>query len=161
MSHRTRGSALVVTMIALAVLMVLVAGAIAFTGQNREAAAIKSGGDRVLACSSVARQYLLSRLQLYGIAITSLTPLDERIPDDPDTTQQTRVMQAHYDAVDAGTTIVAVTASAFSEASGGIREAANTITRSGSLGQYYKVTAKCRDATGREAETEFLFRYGL
>ncbi len=155
-----RGSSLLVTMIALAVLLVIVVGAIRFTGVNREGAAAKLLGDERSACADVARAYVLSRLQLTGVPASAF-PIDERLPDAPAAADQTRVLSAHYDSTVAGLTLATVEASEFSESASGVREASNTISKSGSFGQYYRVVAKCRDARGRESETEMVFRYGL
>lgn len=156
-----RGNVLLFTLIAVAVLLVVVVGAIRFTGQNREAAAAKRVGDERSACAEVARQYFLSRLQLYGVPVTSLPAMDERLPDAPVVADRTRVMTGHYGEANAGITLSSVEAAAFSEAAAGVREVGNSIVKSGTLGQFYRVVAKCRDDAGRESETEFVFRYGL
>ena len=50
--RRPRGNALMITLIALAVLLMLVASAIQFTGTNQEAAIAKSRADETRACIS-------------------------------------------------------------------------------------------------------------
>src|SRR5437588_258764 len=91
-----------VTMIALAVLMVLVVGAIRFTGTNREAAVSKLKGDRMGACAETARRYLLSRLSLYGVSVSDIK-LDPtagttwaKLPDDPTASKQSLIGPGHY-----------------------------------------------------------------
>ncbi|HET9451110.1 MAG TPA: hypothetical protein VFO83_09525, partial [Aggregicoccus sp.] len=76
-----RGSALLITLIAMGVLGVLVVGALQFTGTNRAAAVAKMRGDRVSACAETARRYLLSRLRVYGVDVSGLT-LEQTLMDD-------------------------------------------------------------------------------
>ena len=171
-----RGNSLLVTMIALAVLMVLVVAAIRFTGTNREAAVSKVRGDRMTACADTARRYLLSRLRVTGVDVKSLE-LDPtahttyaRLPDDPATSKQSIIGEGHYgdDVTISGFTpaVATVTPSSFGSAANQIRDLANAAPGSATLGgQYFRVVMKCQEpgSTGvaREAETEFVFRYGL
>lgn len=159
-----RGNALVVAMIAMAVLMVVVVGAIQFTGFNREAAAAKTRGDRLGACTEAARRHLLSRLRVFGIKVTELMANPVNLADDPDVAQQTVMSAAHYagDGGTAGPTIVPVQGSAFGAARKQVRELSNTLPGTGTLGgQYYRVVMKCLEPGGREQEIEFVFRHGL
>jgi DNA-binding transcriptional regulator of glucitol operon len=156
-----RGNALMLTLIAIAVLMVLVGGAIQFTNYNREATAEKLRGDRVGACADAARRHLLSRLKLFR-ATSDLQILDTTLIDDPDPEARSKMMTGHYGSP-AQSTVVSVNALAMGEATKQARDIANTVSDSnGTLGgKYYRVVVKCRERAGRESEVEFLFRYGL
>jgi hypothetical protein len=169
--RNARGNALLVTMIALAVLLVLSVGAIRFTGTNREAAAAKTRGDQVSACASTARKYLLSRMRVFGSQPTQLKLVSEKLLDDAVTTKQSTLDTAHYGQVETtgpgnAKSIAVVEASAFAAASRQVRDLANTSPTSGTLGgQYYRVVVKCAEpgnaGNTRESEVEFLFRYGI
>ncbi|HYO74806.1 MAG TPA: hypothetical protein VEU33_52920 [Archangium sp.] len=156
-----RGNALMLTLIAISVLMVLVGGAIQFTNLNREATAEKLRGERVGACADAARRHLLSRLRLFR-ATSELQILDTKLIDHEDPNERSRMMTGHYGS-EAQSTVVAVNAVAMGEATKQARDIANTVTDSnGTLGgKYYRVVVKCQESAGRESEVEFLFRYGL
>nr|QKW93605.1 hypothetical protein [Archangium sp.] len=161
-----RGNALLLTVIAISVLMVLVVGAIQFTNRNREATAEKLRGDRVNVCAEAARRHLLSRLSLFQ-ATGSLQILDTKLIDDPDPSARSRLMTGHYDS-EAVATVASVNAVTMGAAVGQAIELANNAPRSTILGgQYYRVVVKCEEssgnpaAKGRQSEVEFLFRYGL
>ncbi|QRK08379.1 hypothetical protein JQX13_52145 [Archangium violaceum] len=157
-----RGNALLLTIIAIAVLMVLVGGAIQFTNRNREASAEKLRGDRVNLCAEAARRHLLSRLSLFQ-ATGTLQILDTKLIDDPDPEARSRMMTGHYGDGPVATvkTVDAVTMGAAGRQAFGIENSVPTSTTLG--GQYYRVVVKCEEpsGSGRESEVEFLFRYGL
>jgi hypothetical protein len=151
------------TLIAIAVLMALVGGAIQFTNYNREATAEKLRGDRVNACADAARRHLLSRLRLFR-ATTSLQILDTKLIDDPDPKARSQLRTGHYGGTEAEPTVVSVSPALMGAANRQARDIANVAASGGGTlgGQYYRVIVKCQEATsGRESEVEFLFRYGL
>jgi hypothetical protein len=153
------------TVVAMAVLLLLVGGAIQFTNYNREASSEKLRGDRIGACADAARRHLLSRLKLFR-ATSELQILDTKLIDDPDPDARTRIMTGHY--ADATTdtaqaTVVGVDPVLMGASSRQVRDIANTVPATGGFmgGQYYRVVVKCRETSGPESEVEFLFRYGL
>ncbi len=158
-----RGNALMVTLIAVAVLMVLVVGAIQFTNYNREATAEKLRGDRISACADAARRHLLSRLRLFRMG-GELT-LETELIDDPDPSSRSTMITGHYGNPTAEPTVVEVSSKAMGAAARQARDISNAAVSSGALGgQYYRVVVKCQEpgaagGTGRESEVEFLFRY--
>ncbi|MBU8894409.1 hypothetical protein DRW03_31290 [Corallococcus sp. H22C18031201] len=157
-----RGSALAFTLIAIAVLLLLVVGAIAFTGRNQSAAMAKARGDRTSACSETARRYLLSRLRVFGSAvrITDLK-LEQVLPDDATASDRSTLRTGHLGAVGSIATATDIPSSTVSSSSNQVSDAANTL-RAGPLGgAYYRVVVMCDEPGGRQAETEFLFRFGL
>lgn len=164
-----------VTMIALAVLMVLVVGAIRFTGTNREAAVSKLKGDRMAACAETARRYLLSRMRIFGVAVTELNLVGDPqfgttyayLPDDPLPAKQSIIGPGHFG--DNLTSPVSankpqmVPGSMMAGSAALVRDLANAAPASPYLGgSYYRVVMKCQEGSGaRESEIEFVFRYGL
>lgn len=161
---RPHGNVLLLSVVSVAILMVLVAGAIRFTGENREAAVSKLSGNRVHSCADVARQYLLGKLRVSGLNITDLQ-LDQTLPStDPD--RSARLLTAHYTEPDAGgaapePTIAVLKAENISAARQQIRGMESVAPASAMLGgQYYRVVVKCQEGP-RESELEFVFRYGL
>jgi hypothetical protein len=168
-----------VTMIALAVLTVLVVGAIRFTGTNRVAAVSKVRGDRMAACAETARPYLISRLRLFGISVTDLQldPVNSttwaKLPDDDNPAKQSIVGAGHYgtDLTITAPAIAIIPSASMGSASRQIRDLANAAPNSSTLGgTYYRVVMKCQEAgtlstvtdgVARESELEFVFRYGL
>ncbi len=160
LTHR-RGNALLIVLIAVAVLMILVVGAIRFTGTNREAAASKMRGDQTAACADTARRYLVSRFRTFGIPVANLT-LDTKIPDEVLPADQTRMMTAHYDSTTATPTIVAISSETMGASQNQVRDIANNIAGTTLGGTYYRVVVKCREpVTNRETELEFAFRHGI
>jgi hypothetical protein len=159
--RRLRGNALLITIIALAVLMVLVVGAIRFTGTNREGAAAKLRGDKNEACAEVARRYLMSRLSIYSAPSLgtsgSLTLVDSANP-----AERSVISSGHYSGVDGGPGVALVPNNQFSWAKQEVDDTANTLKNSGlGYGQTYRVTVKCSEPNNlRESEVEFVFRYG-
>jgi hypothetical protein len=157
---RARGSSLLVTLIALAVLTIVAVGAIAFTGQNREASAVMARGERSNACADAARKYLLSKLRLTGVSVASLT-LDTQLPDDPVASRRSRLTTSHYDIAAGVDTIGVAAAGSVSFSRNQTRDVANVIASSTLGGTPYRVVVKCRDSSGREEEVELAIRYGL
>jgi hypothetical protein len=159
-----RGNALMLTIIALAVLMILVGGAIRFTNYNREATSEKLRGDRISACADAARRHMLSRLKLFS-ASTDFQLLDTQLIDDPDPDARTKMVTGHYGSSAAQVTVVSVNPVQMGAAGRQVRDIANTSPAGGGFlgGQYYRVVVKCQESgnLGRESEVEFLFRYGL
>lgn len=158
-----RGNTLLLVLIANAVLLVLVVGAIQFTRFNREASVEKLRGDGVHACSDLARRHLLSRLKLYGSS-SSFQLLDTQLIDDPDPQARSSMVTGHYGSAEARPTVVVVSPDQMGASDRQVRDIVNSVPAGGGFlgGQYYRVVVKCQEgASGRESEVEFLFRYGL
>jgi len=162
-----RGNALMLTLVALTVLMVLVGGAIQFTNRNREAATEKIRGERIGMCVDAARRHLLSRLSLQQVPTKSLELFSAQLIDDPTPEARTNMLTGHYGG-DVETTVTTVDAVTMGAASGQAVTVGNVYRSSAILGgQYYRVVVKCQEPSGnpatagRESEVEFLFRYGI
>lgn len=161
-ARSSRGNVLMVVMIAIAVLMVMVVGAIQFTGTNREAAVANMKASASSACAETARRYLLSRLTLFGLPVTDITLANEALPEAPN--ERHTISTAHYgESVDGGVkTVAIVEASAIGSSRNQIRDLSNAAPAGTTLGgAYYRVVVKCVESNNRESELEFLFRYGL
>jgi hypothetical protein len=152
-----RGSILLATMVVLVVLMILVAGAIAFTGKNREAAAGKMRGEQVAACAEAARKHLLSRLRLFNVPVSEIV-LDTQIPDGDGLMT---LMTGHFGDTVATPTIVELSALTVLGTAARPDDMSGRSVQQATGGQFYGAVVKCRDEAGREAELEFAFRYGL
>lgn len=158
-----RGSALLIALIALVVLSVLVLGAIEFTGRNQAAAVAKGRGDRMEACAETARRYLLSRLRAFdaNVPVQTLT-LEEKLLDDTSPALRTTLRTGHYGDATKQPTVALLPANAISGSIKQVRDLANSAPQSTTLGgSYYRVVMTCRESSGREVETEFVFRFGL
>jgi len=166
-----RGNSLMVTLIAHAVLMVLVVGAIRFTGTNREAAVVKLKGDRMAACAETARRTLIAQLRITGsVAVTALE-LDSvngtayaRLPDEAAVGNRTIMGPSHYDTDPLTAPRVISVISPKAMGSPQSINISNVLLESSvGGGQFYRVVMKCREAIGeqRESEVEFVFKYGL
>jgi hypothetical protein len=171
-----RGQAMMVTLIALTVLMLIVMAAIRFTGTTREAAVSKLRGDKISACAEAARAYVLSRFQMFGVQATDgtlvahgSTPIEAVVPSTGVTADQMRMMTGHVGSTTAGLTIAGVAASSVASTSSDVRDLANAAPSSRTFGQTYNVVVKCQepippgagsDYVPRESEVEFQFRFG-
>jgi hypothetical protein len=159
--HAPPGNALMMTLIALAVLLLLVSAAIQFTGANREAAVIKARADETQACADTARKLLLAKLRTFGVPAGSLT-LDTKIPDSQTTGQEQVARTAHYDAVGVEPVIVKLDSTVMGGSRYQVRDVANTLAGTTLGGEYYRVVVSCRHPTSNaQSEVEFTFRHGL
>jgi hypothetical protein len=158
---RPRGNALIIVLIGIAVLMLLVAGAIRFTGDNRVAATSKARADELQACADTAKKLLLSRLRTFGVPATGLT-FDVRLPNEPLPANQAQLRTGHIGATGAEPTIVKLDATAMGSSRYQVRDMANTLAATTLGGEYYRVVVSCRHPdTGASSELEFTFRHGL
>lgn len=161
--HRTahRGNALVLTLVALAVLMLLVAGAIQFTGSNREAAVSRSRADEMQACATTARKVLLSKLRTFGVPVGGLT-LNTTIPDDSTAGEQKTIRTAHMGATAAEPVIVKLDSTVMGASRRQVRDVSNTLAATTLGGDYYRVVVTCQHpSTNAQSEVEFTFRHGI
>lgn len=156
-----RGNALMMTLIALAVLLMLVAAAIQFTGTNREAAVAKSRADEMQACATVARRVLLSKLRSTGVSVGALT-LNTQIPSSMNVAEQNRILSAHYDKNVPEPVIIKLKSESMGASRKQVREVANIIGPPTMGGSYFRVVVTCQHPTsGSQSELEFTFRHGL
>lgn len=166
LTSHPRGNSLLMTLIALAVLMMLVAAAIQFTGTNREAAISKARADELQACATTGRKLLLSQLRTLGPTLgggaASLT-LDTKLPDTQLTTTDKVLRSGHYDNTAVEPVIVKLDSKAMGASRNQVREMANTLPDSTTLGgSYFRVIVTCKNpSSNAQSEVEFTFRHGL
>lgn len=160
-NFQQRGNALLMTLIALAVLMLVVAAAIQFTGTNREAAASKARADELQACATVGRKVLLSKLRTFGVPVATLT-LDTKLPDTNSAASDKQIRTGHVGATAAEPVIVRLDSKVMGGSRYQAREMANTLAQTTLGGEYYRVVVSCTHPTsGASSEVEFTFRHGI
>lgn len=165
MRRSPSGNTLMITLIALAVLMLLVAAAIQFTGTNNEAAIAKSRGDDLQACADTARKLIVAKLRTFpganAVSTSNLT-LNTRIPDEQTGANDKLTRTAHIGSSALEPVIVKLSATAMGSSRYQARDVANTLAQSTLGGEYYRVVVSCKQpTTGAESEVEFTFRHGL
>lgn len=165
-----QGNALVVVMVAIAVLTILVVGAIRFTGTNHDAAVMKNRSDQMGSCADAARRYLIAQLPVNPLSpgATELNPADttvqfERIvPDTDDAARRSVMATGHLGSPARQATIVSIAPLAVGAARKQVRDIANSLGPGTLGGQYYRVVVRCIEpGSTRASELEFSFRYGI
>src|SRR5262245_7619802 len=144
-NSRKRGNALLMTLIALAVLMMVVAAAIQFTGTNREAAANKARADELQACAEVGRKVLISKLrsQLPATGIS----LDMKLPDSAAAGTDKVIRTGHVGNTAPEPVIVKLDSKVMGGSRYQVREMANTLAQTTLGGEYYRVVVTCTHPT--------------
>ena len=161
MDLRRRGNALLMTLIALAVLMMIVAAAIQFTGTNREASISKARADEVQACATTARKLLLSKLRTFGVSPATLS-LNQKFPDTQLAATDKEMRTAHFDSTAPEPVIVKLDSTVMGSSRYQVRDMANAIADPTMGGGYYRVVVTCRNpSSNAQSEVEFTFRHGI
>jgi hypothetical protein len=148
-------------MIGLAVLLMLVAAAIKFTGTSSQASVSKAKADQLAACANTSKRTLLSRLRTFGVPVTNVQ-VNESLPDGLNSTTQSTMLTGHYDATGPEPTVIKLESSAMGQSRKQLRDMSNTLSQTTLGGSYYRVVARCRSpVNGAESEVEFTFRHGI
>lgn len=150
-----KGSALLAVLIAMAVLAVLAAAAIMFTGNERAATAASANSQELRACIDVARAHVLARLRTTGANVN--LEFVGSLPDGPEDAGTT-VRTGHFDSV-AVKTVSQITRGV-GEAANQPNDLANNPGARVTKASYYRVVVACQKGP-RQSEAEFLVRYGL
>jgi len=183
MGHKNRaeqGFALVVALLALAVMGVIVAGAIVFTGTERSSAVLQTRDEQLSACAQAAKNMFLSRIRvLQGNtgAITldeafkdssgerrlrsgHYTPPDPAAPPNPEIVDVEVVEGVHAGAGAGGDGDVSNRLGSYGPAGGGAGAGAGS---GGSVrATAYRVSVLCQErAGGPERELEFVVQVGI
>ncbi len=159
---RSRGNALLMTLIALAVLMMIVAAAIQFTGTNREAAVSKARADELQSCATTARKLLLAKLRMTSGGRAGGLTLNSVIPDSTGPATDKQVRTAHYDKLTLEPVIVKLDSNVMGASRYQVRDMANTAGPGTLGGDYYRVVVTCRHpGSNAQSEVEFTFRHGI
>ena len=147
-----RGSALLISIVLVAILAVVGLALVTRTTQGMEGVGAKRQHDSAVQCAEGARAMLLSQFRIFGAAPTSIT-LNQIVADK-------RYATGHYDQFNVGTVTAATGAQA---ANVGVSDITNRTSKAHLGGQVYRMTVVCADTTNsnRQAEVEFLVRFGL
>jgi type II secretory pathway pseudopilin PulG len=156
--------ALVMSLIVVALLSVMVAGAITFTGTERNAAVLQTRDDALSACTQAARNLFLARLRV-------LTPSSAPQVQLAEAHGGGLIRSGHFTGAPAasgsGTTptlthVERLPANAVGASRGMARDISNTLGDSAEGAAWYSVTALCQEYPGGpEREVEFVVRVGL
>jgi Tfp pilus assembly protein FimT len=157
-SRSPRGMALVMALLVVVLVTLLVSGALAFTGSERNASVLQSREDTLSACTQAARNLFLARLRVLTPATATQVKLD-------DAYGQGVIRAGHFTGSSAAPTLTHVerlpinTVGASRDAA---RDVSNTLGDSALGASWYSVTALCQESPGGpEREVEFVVRVGL
>ena len=164
---RTRGSALLVVMVILAVLTLVGLSSLQLAQGDSVTVNRQINYRTLVACAEAAEKKLWAEYAVQGGSLQTVMPLvmpGTQLPSGKGTV----LSIAHYDSDSQGPNVaVTFDDKAFkplpaAAMSGGIQELDQTNTfRTSLLGQPYLVIAHCRDARDRQYEIELVVRFGL
>jgi hypothetical protein len=160
MSKKHRGSALIAALIIIGVLAVVTVATLQLANISKQASAADSRRLSQTSCVEAARQYLLSRLRLFGLDPATLV-LDKSIPMEAGN----RVLRtAHINTVNTTpvvTSVVALPSNLVANTTPKSRDISNLIAPPTLGGKAYRVVVACSDPLAGNMEMEFTFKYGL
>ncbi len=161
-----RGMALVMALLVVVLATLLVAGAISFTGTERNAAVLQTREDSLSACTQAARNLFLARLRVLTPGSASQVRLE-------DAYGQGLIRAGHFTGTPAApapgappsptlTHVERLPANAVGASRGAARDISNTLGDAAEGAYWYSVTALCQEYPGGpEREVEFVIRVGL
>jgi hypothetical protein len=163
-----RGSALLAAMIVIGVLALVTAVTLTMASISKGNSARDARSLSQMSCVEAGRQYIFSRLRLFGLDPTSIT-LDQAVQVETGTrhlyTGHVRPVvggqpQGTYAVV---TAVLAVPGSFVGGGGSGSENMSNRIGRAGGTGTggAYRVVVACTDPLAGDMELEFTFKYGL
>lgn len=153
-----RGMALVMALLVVVLVTLLVAGAISFTGTERNASVLQTREDTLSACTQAARNLFLARLRVLTPASTAQVRLD-------DAHGQGLIRAGHFTGSTPAPTLTHVErlpANTVGASRDAARDISNTLGDAAEGAYWYSVTALCQEYPGGpEREVEFVIRVGL
>ncbi|WNG50893.1 hypothetical protein F0U60_47275 [Archangium minus] len=161
-----RGMALVLALIVVVLVTLLVAGAISFTGTERNAAVLQTREDSLSACTQAARNLFLARLRVLTPGTAGQVRLD-------DAYGQGLIRAGHFTGTPAApasetaptptlTHVERLPANLVGASRDTARDISNTLGDAAEGAYWYSVTALCQEYPGGpEREVEFVVRVGL
>ncbi|HEX5752737.1 MAG TPA: hypothetical protein VFZ09_41415 [Archangium sp.] len=153
-----RGMALVMALLVVVLVTLLVAGAISFTGTERNASVLQTRDDALSACTQAARNLFLARLRVLTPGSTAQVHLD-------DAYGQGIIRAGHFTGSTPSPTLTHVErlpANAVGASRDTARDISNTLGDAAEGAYWYSVTALCQEYPGGpEREVEFVIRVGL
>ena len=161
-----RGMALVMALLVVVLVTLLVAGAISFTGTERNASVLQTREDSLSACTQAARNLFLARLRV-------LTPGSAAQVQLGDAYGQGLIRAGHFTGTPAApasettptptlTNVERLPANLVGASRDTARDISNTLGDAAEGAYWYSVTALCQEYPGGpEREVEFVVRVGL
>lgn len=158
MSRTNRGSALLAALIIIGVISLVTVATLQVASISKDQAAKDARVLSQTSCVETARQYVLSRLRVFGVEPTSIL-LDKSIVMDSGTRS---LRTGHIKGAPTINAIAAVPAQLVGSAAAKTRDISNMIVPSSTLGgRTYRVVVACTDPLAGDMELEFTFKYGL
>ena len=165
---KPRGSALLAAMIVIGVLALVTAVTLTMATISKGNSARDARSLSQMSCVEAGRQYIFSRLRLFGLDPTSIT-LDQAVQVETGTRH---LYTGHVRPVAGGqpqgtyavvTAVLAVPGSFFGGSGSGSGDMSNRIGGGGAgrNGGAYRVVVACSDPLAGDMELEFTFKYGL
>ena len=161
-----RGSALLVSVIAVLVISVIGVGIIRFAGREVAGASASMHEQALAACADAARQRLLAQFHALGFQPSSISALNGVALGTISGNAQTLAVGGHYDTAPANIQIAQVSYlpdSAFGPTTA-VRDITSVVALVGQGGKPIKVVVHCQDGNvdgGRMLEVEFGIRFGM
>lgn len=152
-----RGMALVMALLVVVLVTLLVSGALAFTGSERNAAVLQTREDTLSACTQAARNLFLARLRVLTPSATGQVKLDDEYG-------LGTIRAGHFSGAKAPTLthVERLPANAVGASRDAARDISNTLGDAAEGASWYSVTALCQESrNGPEREVEFVVRVGL
>jgi hypothetical protein len=157
MSRKPRGSALIAALMVIAVLALVTVATLQLANISKQASANDSRRLSQASCVEAARQYLLSRLRLFGLDPTTLT-LDQTIAVE---TGSRKMRTGHIGNASVIKSVMALPPTLVSNSTPKARDISNVIAAPTLGGKAYRVVVACSDPMAGDLEMEFTFKYGL
>ena len=150
-----RGMALIMALLVVVLVTLMVSGALAFTGSERQASVLQTREDTLSACTQAARNLFLARLRVLTPGTTQQVLLDDALG-------QGVIRAGHFSGAPSLTHVERLPANAVGASRGAARDISNTLGDSAEGATWYAVTALCQEyPQGPEREVEFVVRVGL
>jgi hypothetical protein len=156
MSKKNRGSALIAALIIIGVLALVTVATLQLANISKQQSTADSRRLSQATCVEAARQYLFSRLRLFGLDPTTITLSQAMAVENG-----TRSMRTGHIDTAVVTSVKALPATLISNSAPKARDAANIIASPTLGSKAYRVVVACTDPKAGDLELEFTFKYGL
>ncbi len=162
--RRQRGSALVLSVVAVLIITVIAIGIVRFASREVAGATAGARQQALSACAESARQLLMSKFHSLGIQPAAITALNVPM-DGPG--GATRAMGGHIDSMNITVGQVSYLPDSAFGPTDAVRDQTSIVALVGQGGKPMKVVVHCQDhgdgtaTTGRQLEVEFGVRFGL
>ena len=152
-----RGMALIMALLVVVLVTLMVSGALAFTGSERNASVLQTRDDTLSACTQAARNLFLARLRVLTPGATGQVQMDDALG-------QGVIRAGHFSGTTAPTLthVERMPANAVGASRGAARDISNMLGDAAEGASWYAITALCQEYPGGpEREIEFVVRVGL